>query len=42
VSPQRVIIPHYVIDQLPKVDGLVLPTMINNLIGDIEKTHRNT
>ena len=31
---------HYINDWIPKVDSLIPPTMVNNLIGDIEKTCR--
>jgi hypothetical protein len=33
---------HYINDRPPKVDGLIPPTVVKNLIGDIEKTRRNT
>jgi hypothetical protein len=41
-KPQCVTLSHYINDRIPKVDGLIPPTTVNNPIGDIEKTHRNT
>jgi hypothetical protein len=33
---------HYINDRIPKVDGMIPPTVLNNQIGDIEKKHWNT
>jgi len=33
---------HYINGQLSKVDGLIPPTTVNDIIGDIQKIHRNT
>jgi hypothetical protein len=41
-NPRCVTLSHYINDRLPKVDGLIPPTMVKNPIGDIEKTCRNT
>jgi hypothetical protein len=41
-NPRRVTLSHYINDRLPKFDGLIPPTVVNNPIGDIEKTCRNT
>jgi hypothetical protein len=41
-NPRCVTLSHYINDQLPKVDGLIPPTTVNNPIGDIEKTCNNT
>ena len=41
-NPQCVTLSHYINDRLPKVGGLIPPTAVNNPIGDIEKTRRNT
>jgi len=42
VKLRCVILSNFINDQLPKVDGLIHPTVFNNLISDIEKTRRNT
>jgi hypothetical protein len=42
VNSRSVILSHYVNDQLPKFHGLAPPISIKDLIGSIEKTHRNT
>jgi hypothetical protein len=36
VNPQCVTLSHYINDQLPKVDDIIPPTMVNDPIGDIE------
>ena len=41
-NPRSITLSDYINDRLPKVDGLTPPTVANNPIGDIEKTHRNT
>jgi hypothetical protein len=41
VNPRYVTLSHYVNEKLPKFNGLIPPTMVNNLIGDIENTLRN-
>jgi hypothetical protein len=37
-NPRCVTLSHYINDRLPKVDGLIPSTVVNNPIGDIEKT----
>jgi hypothetical protein len=39
---QHVTLSHYIDDRLPKIDGLIHLSVVNNPIGDIEKTRRNT
>jgi hypothetical protein len=41
-SLRRVIYFNYINDRLPKVDGLIPPTAVKSIIGDIEKKHKNT
>jgi hypothetical protein len=43
-NPQHVTLTlsHCINDRLPKVDGLIPPTTVNNPIGNIEKIRRNT
>jgi hypothetical protein len=41
-NPRCVTLSHYINDRLPKVDGLIPPTVVKNPIGDIEKTHVGT
>lgn len=41
-NPRRVTLSHYIINRLPKFDGLIPPIVVNNPTGDTKETHRNT
>ena len=38
VNPRRLTLSHYINDQLPKVDSLIPPIVVKDLIGDRKET----